>query len=187
MSTAKDGNESTSTVLAQVAISDTLRVGDAFMPMHWSNAFASFARVDLLIPIVVDPHSGRARAQKSAISETTVSMQSFGKILVHLSHKTRSVQLRTILADFSAKASERELFEIKCEAGSSRIFPHVLPALTWSLSHQNNSVLITLASPMMEAISTLAYSEVRQQFIASYVIIITAQLSRGCHAYGVYC
>lgn len=168
MSTAKDGNESTSTVLAQVAISDTLRVGDAFMPMHWSNAFASFARVGPLIPIVVDPHSGQPELKNSAISVTPVPMQSFGKILVHPEWQDAViVQLRTILADFSAKASERELFEIKCEAGSSRIFPHVLPALTWSLSHQNNSVLITLASPMMEAISTLAYSEFWQQFIAS--------------------
>ena len=77
------------------------------------------------------------------------------------------MQLRTILANFSAKASEKEWSETKCEARSNNIFPHVLPALTWSLSHQNNSVLITLASPMMEAISTLAYPEFWQQFIAS--------------------
>ncbi|MCG3872086.1 molybdopterin-dependent oxidoreductase [Psychrobacter sp. Ps7] len=168
MSTAKDSNKPASTVMAQVAISDTLRVGDAFMPMHWSNAFASFARVGPLIPTVVDPHSGQPELKNSAISVTPVSMQSFGKILVHPEWKDAViVQLRTILANFSAKASEKEWSETKCEARSNNIFPHVLPALTWSLSHQNNSVLITLASPMMEAISTLAYPEFWQQFIAS--------------------
>lgn len=168
MNTAMDGNESTSTVLAQVAISDTLRVGDAFMPMHWSNAFASFARVGPLIPTVVDPYSGQPELKNSAISVTPVPMQSFGKILVHPEWQDAViVQLRTILANFSAKASEKELSETKCEARSNNIVPEALPALTWSLSHQSNSVLITLASPMMEAISTLAYPEFWQQFIAS--------------------
>lgn len=168
MNTAKDGNEPASTVLAQVAISDTLRVGDAFMPMHWSNAFASFARVGPLIPTVVDPHSGQPELKNSAISVTPVPMQSFGKILVHPEWQDAViVQLRTILADFSAKASEKELSETKCEELSNNILPKALPALTWSLSHQNNSVLINLASPMVEASSTLACLEFWQQFIAS--------------------
>ncbi|PKH82043.1 nitrate reductase [Psychrobacter sp. 4Bb] len=168
MSTARDGNEPASTVLAQVAISDTLRVGDAFMPMHWSNAFASFARVGPLIPTVVDPHSGQPELKNSAISVTSVPMQSFGKILVHPEWQDAViVQLRTILANFSAQASEKELSETKCEARSNNILPEALPALTWSLSHQNNSVLINLASPMVEASSTLACPEFWQQFIAS--------------------
>jgi len=168
MSTARDGNEPASTVMAQVAISDTLRVGDAFMPMHWSNAFASFARVGPLIPTVVDPHSGQPELKNSAISVTSVPMQSFGKILVHPEWQDAViVQLRTILANFSAKASEKELSKIKYEARSKNILPEELPALTWSLSHQNNSILINLASPMDEASSTLACPEFWQQFIAS--------------------
>lgn len=168
MSTARDGNEPASTVLAQVAISDTLRVGDAFMPMHWSNTFASFARVGPLIPTVVDPHSGQPELKNSAISVTPVPMQSFGKILVHPEWQDAViVQLRTILANFSVKASERGLSGTKCEARSNNILPEALPALTWSLSHQNNSVLINLASPMVEASSTLACPEFWQQFIAS--------------------
>ncbi|PYE36552.1 molybdopterin-dependent oxidoreductase [Psychrobacter fozii] len=168
MSTARNGNEPASTVLAQVAISDTLRVGDAFMPMHWSNAFASFARVGPLIPTVVDPHSGQPELKNSAISVTPVSMQSFGKILVHPEWQDAViVQLRTILANFSAKASEKELSETKYKARSNNILPEALPALTWSLSHQNNSVLINLASPMVEASSTLACPEFWQQFMAS--------------------
>ena len=57
-----------SQVLAQVAISDSMSAGDAFMPMHWSNAFARFARVGTLIPTVVDPHSGQPELKNSAIS-----------------------------------------------------------------------------------------------------------------------
>ncbi|MEN8624944.1 nitrate reductase [Psychrobacter proteolyticus] len=168
ISTAKDSNKPASTVMAQVAISDTLRVGDAFMPMHWSNAFASFARVGPLIPTVVDPHSGQPELKNSAISVTPVPMQSFGKILVHPEWQDAViVQLRTILANFSAQASEEELSETKCEARSKNILPEALPALTWSLSHQNNSVLINLASPMVEASSTLACPEFWQQFMAS--------------------
>ena len=168
MSTAKDSKEPASTVMAQVAISDTLRVGDAFMPMHWSNAFASFARVGPLIPTVVDPHSGQPELKNSAISVTPVPMQSFGKILVHPEWQDAViVQLRTILANFSAQASEEELSETKYEARSNNILPKALPALTWSLSHQNNSVLINVASPMVEASSTLACPEFWQQFIAS--------------------
>ena len=168
MSTAQDSNKQASTVLAQVTISDTLRVGDAFMPMHWSNAFASFARVGPLIPTVVDPHSGQPELKNSAISVTPVPMQSFGKILVHPEWQDAViVQLRTILADFSAKASEKEWSETKCEELSNNILPEALPALTWSLSHQSNSILINLASPMVEASSTLACPEFWQQFIAS--------------------
>ena len=168
MSTAKDSKEPASTVMAQVAISDTLRVGDAFMPMHWSNAFASFARVGPLIPTVVDPHSGQPELKNSAISVTPVPMQSFGKILVHPEWQDAViVQLRTILANFSAQASEEELSKTKCEARSNNILPEALPALTWSLSHQNNSVLINLASPMVEASSTLACPDFWQQFMAS--------------------
>ena len=168
MSTAKDSKEPVSTVMAQVTISDTLRVGDAFMPMHWSNAFASFARVGPLIPTVVDPHSGQPELKNSAISVTPVPMQSFGKILVHPEWQDAViVQLRTILADFSAKASEKELSETKCEADSNNVFLDSLPALTWSLSHQSHSVLINLASPMVETSSTLACPEFWQQFIAS--------------------
>lgn len=47
-----------SKVLAQVTVSDSMRIGDASMPMHWSDAFTSCARAGTLIPTVVDPHSG---------------------------------------------------------------------------------------------------------------------------------
>ncbi|MFP3335161.1 hypothetical protein SB761_31165, partial [Pseudomonas sp. SIMBA_064] len=87
----------------------------------------SFARVGPLIPTVVDPHSGQPELKNSAISVTPVPMQSFGKILVHPEWQDAViVQLRTILANFSAQASEEELSDTKCEARSNNILPEAL-------------------------------------------------------------
>lgn len=154
VSTALASDVPVSQVLAQVTISDAMRVGDAFMPMHWSNAFASFSRMGTLIPTVVDPHSGQPELKNSAISITTVPMQAFGKILVHSDWQDAViVQLRAILADFDTNLNQ---------PASSQ-----LPALTWNLSHQTNSVLINLASPITSVSDTLSAPEFWQQFAAS--------------------
>lgn len=101
-------DEGASPVLVQVAISDAMRVGDAFMPMHWSNAFATFARVGTLIPTIVDPHSGQPELKNSAISISAVPMQTFGKILVHPDWQDAVIgQLRKILDDFEAKTLQK--------------------------------------------------------------------------------
>ena len=157
-----------SQVLAQVTISDTMRVGDAFMPMHWSNAFASFSRMGTLIPMVVDPHSGQPELKNSAIRITTVPMQAFGKILVHPDWQDAViVQLRAILADFDAQRVKEVLFEIETDAHLNQPASSQLPALTWNLSHQTNSVLFNLASPIASVIDTLSAPEFWQQFAAS--------------------
>ena len=155
-------------VLAQVTISDTMRVGDAFMPMHWSNAFASFSRIGTLIPTVVDPHSDQPELKNSAISITTVPMQAFGKILVHPDWQDAVIgQLRAILVDFDAERLESVLFERETDANLNQPALSQLPALTWSLSHQTNSVLINLASPIVPISDTLSTPEFWQQFAAS--------------------
>jgi assimilatory nitrate reductase catalytic subunit len=143
-----DNEKLEQTVLAQIAISDSMRIGDAFMPMHWSNAFASFARVGTLIPTVVDPHSGQPELKNSAISISAVPMQTFGKIMVHPDLQN------TILVHLRAMNS----------AGA----PLSLPALTWSISRQANSVLITLASPVELAAKQLLDPNFWQQFIDDY-------------------
>ena len=143
-----------SQVLAQVAISNAMRVGDAFMPMHWSNAFASFALMGTLVPTVVDPHSGQPELKNSAISITPVPMQAFGKILVHPDWQDAViVQLRTVLTNFDAQLDKPLLSQ--------------LPALTWNLSHQTNSVLFNFASPITQISDILNDPEFWQQFAAS--------------------
>jgi len=168
VSTVLASEVAVSHVLAQVAISDALRVGDAFMPMHWSNAFASFARMGTLVPTVVDPHSGQPELKNSAISITPVPMQAFGKILVHPDWQDAViVQLRTILADFNTQRVKEALFERETGANLNQTSSSQLPALTWNLSHQTNSVLINLASPITSVSDTLSAPEFWQQFAES--------------------
>ena len=168
VSTALASDVPVSQVLAQVTISDAMRVGDAFMPMHWSNAFASFSRMGTLIPTVVDPHSGQPELKNSAIRIMAVPMQAFGKILVHPDWQDAViVQLRAILADFDAKRVKEILFERETDAHLNQPASSQLPALTWNLSHQTNSVLFNLASPIASVIDTLSTPEFWQQFAAS--------------------
>jgi assimilatory nitrate reductase catalytic subunit len=153
-----------SQVLVQVAMSDVMRVGDAFMSMHWSNAFASFARMGTLIPTVVDPHSGQPELKNSAIRLTAVPMHTFGKILVHPDWQdTVIVQLRTILDNFEKKRVQEDVFEKKSHTGTNAALANQLPALTWNLSRQMNSVLIHFASPNISVSHTLNTSDFWQQ------------------------
>lgn len=156
-----------SNVLVQVAISDAMRVGDAFMPMHWSNAFASFARMGTLIPTVVDPHSGQPELKNSAIRITAVPMHTFGKILVHPDWQDAViVQLRTILDDFEAKMVQKGVFDKERDAETNTASSNqLLPVLTWNLSHQVNSVLINFASPSISMSHTLNTPEFWQQLV----------------------
>lgn len=157
-----------SRVLAQVMISDTMRVGDAFIPMHWSNAFASDARMGTLIPTVVDPHSGQPELKNSAISITSVPMCSFGRILVHPDWQDAViVQLRNIMANMVPSDSADEPLVTNTAAEVTKSSSGSLPALTWSLSHQIDSVLINVASPNIEVSRMLANPEFWQQFAKS--------------------
>ncbi|KAA0939460.1 molybdopterin-dependent oxidoreductase [Psychrobacter sp. ANT_H59] len=158
------------TVLAQIVISDSMRVGDAFMPMHWSNAFASFARVGTLIPIVVDPHSGQPELKNSAIRMSAVPMQTLGKIMVHPDlQDTILVHLRAMTAHFKKEAiageSQTASTNFELNGADSSLS---LPALTWSISRQANSVLITLASPVERTAKQLLDPKFWQQFIDDY-------------------
>jgi len=164
-SSAPNDDIAASHVLVQVAISDAMRVGDAFMPMHWSNAFASFARMGTLIPTVVDPHSGQPELKNSAISIKAVPMHLFGKILVHPDWQDAViVQLRTILDNVEAKIGREALLQNNNSAGVDTSSANNLPLLNWNLSRQANSILINVASPSMKVRDRLNIPEFWQQF-----------------------
>ena len=163
-----------SQVLAQVGISDSMSVGDAFMPMHWSNAFARFARVGTLIPTVVDPHSGQPELKNSAIRVMPVPMKTYGKILVHPDlQDTMIVHLRETLLDFEKEPEDQGVLIPSSDTNTISERSNSLPALTWSLSRQTNSVLITLASPVDKVISKLLDPEYWQNFINTYQASLT--------------
>ena len=54
--------------IVRVAVSDRQRRGSVFVPMHWSAAFASRARIDALIEGAVDPVSGQPELKHTAVS-----------------------------------------------------------------------------------------------------------------------
>ncbi|WP_372886711.1 molybdopterin-dependent oxidoreductase [Psychrobacter sp.] len=161
-----------SQVLAQVAISDSMIAGDAFMPMHWSRAFARFARVGTLIPTVVDPHSGQPELKNSAISVMPVPMKTYGKILVHPDlQDTIIVHLRETILNSETESEDKNTPISSCDTNADFEIADALPALpalTWSLSRQTNSVLITLASPIDSVVSKLLDADYWQHFIHTY-------------------
>ncbi len=46
-------------VLVRALLTSRQSPGSVFVPMHWTDQFASAARIDTLIPAIVDPHSGQ--------------------------------------------------------------------------------------------------------------------------------
>ncbi|MFT5121318.1 MAG: assimilatory nitrate reductase catalytic subunit, partial [Psychrobacter glaciei] len=99
-----------------------------------------------------------------------VPMQTFGKILVHPDlQDTILVHFRAMAANFKEQMTDNESqaafssFDVASEQS-----PQTLPTLTWSISRQTNSVLITLASPVDSIAKKLLDPEFWQQFIDSY-------------------
>jgi assimilatory nitrate reductase catalytic subunit len=55
-------------IVVRVDITDAVRRGELFVPMHWSNQTASAARVGALIPPVTDPISGQPELKYAPVS-----------------------------------------------------------------------------------------------------------------------
>lgn len=143
-----------STVVAQVEVSEDMRLGDSFMPMHWSDAFASLARVGTLIPIKVDPISAQPELKNSAIVVQPLPIKSVGRILVHPEWLAPAlVQLRQLT----------ELTSDQSQAAVS------VPNLIWSISRQQDSILINLATGTEQMSDAWLTAEFWQQFVASVV------------------
>ncbi|MCC3344749.1 molybdopterin-dependent oxidoreductase [Psychrobacter sanguinis] len=143
-----------STVVAQVEVSEDMRLGDSFMPMHWSDAFASLARVGTLIPTKVDPISAQPELKNSAIVVQSLPIKSVGRILVHPDWLDAAlVQLRQLT----------ELTSNQSQAAVSA------PNLIWSISRQQDSILINLATSTEQMSDAWLTAEFWQQFVASVV------------------
>ena len=54
--------------ILRARVTDTQRRGNVFVPMHWSDQFASAARVDSLVNPVVDPQSGQPEFKHTPVS-----------------------------------------------------------------------------------------------------------------------
>lgn len=148
-----DCNSFASKVMAQIEVSDEMRIGDAFMPMHWSDAFASLARVGTLIPTKVDPLSAQPELKNSAVTVEVLQVSLFGRILVHPDWlDSVLVQLRQMSGQISDSHTEQSA-----------------PPLIWSLSRQQDSILINLATCDKSVSKSWLTAKYWQQFIDSIV------------------
>lgn len=57
----------TGAILVRALISARQQRGSIFIPMHWTDQFASKARVDTLVPSLVDPVSGQPASKNAAV------------------------------------------------------------------------------------------------------------------------
>jgi len=76
-------NAKTGQVTAHAKVTDAVRKGECFMPIHWNKQFASSATVSGLYQSVVDPISGQAECKHGAVdlvkAQFTQYMQIFSK------------------------------------------------------------------------------------------------------------
>ncbi len=57
----------TGRALLRVAVTDRVRRGEVFAPMHWSGENASSGRIDALVPAIVDPVSGQPESKAATV------------------------------------------------------------------------------------------------------------------------
>jgi len=68
-------------ILARAMHSDRQSPGQVFMPMHWSDQFASRARVDVLLDAIVDPVSRQPASKNQAVSIQRFAANSYAFLL----------------------------------------------------------------------------------------------------------
>lgn len=64
--------------LARVQVTDRARRGSVFMPMHFTDSFASLARVDALVHSLVDPVSGQPALKSTSVAVGPFEANWFG-------------------------------------------------------------------------------------------------------------
>ena len=65
-------------ILVRALISTRQQQGSIFVPMHWTDQFASKARVDTLVPSVVDPVSGQPASKNIPVRIERFVAQTYG-------------------------------------------------------------------------------------------------------------
>lgn len=68
----------TSSITVRALISLRQQEGSVFVPMHWTDEYASNGRVDKLVPSVVDPFSGQPASKNTAVNVSCTAVQIYG-------------------------------------------------------------------------------------------------------------
>ncbi|MBU2936636.1 MULTISPECIES: nitrate reductase [Pacificibacter] len=64
--------------ILRAMITDRVRQGDVFAPMHWTGETAPSARIDALVPPVVDPVSGQPESKAAVVAVTPFEAEWYG-------------------------------------------------------------------------------------------------------------
>ncbi len=73
-------SSATGYVIAYAHVTDSVRKGECFMPIHWNRQFASSANVSALYQSVVDPVSGQPESKHAAINLHKVTFASHAQL-----------------------------------------------------------------------------------------------------------
>ncbi|MBU6473902.1 MAG: molybdopterin-dependent oxidoreductase, partial [Alphaproteobacteria bacterium] len=71
-------NSPTGNALLRAVVTDRVRPGTLFAPMHWTGQTASAGRVDALVPAVTDPVSGQPESKAAVVSIAPFAARWFG-------------------------------------------------------------------------------------------------------------
>jgi assimilatory nitrate reductase catalytic subunit len=87
-------------IIVRALVTDRQRPGHVFVPMHWSEQFASRARVDVLLPPKVDPFSGQPALKMGEVTVEPARIALYGFMVARSAPKD-------IAADYWALAPAR--------------------------------------------------------------------------------
>ena len=68
-------------IVVRALITDRQQRGNVFVPMHWTDQWASSARVDRLVAPEADPFSGQSALKKTAVSLARFEARQFGFVV----------------------------------------------------------------------------------------------------------
>lgn len=68
-------------VNVRALITDRQRIGSVFVPIHWSDQFASNARIDTLVSPVTDPVSGQPASKSEPVAVCRMDVSTYGFVL----------------------------------------------------------------------------------------------------------
>ncbi|WP_428686913.1 molybdopterin-dependent oxidoreductase [Roseibium sp.] len=66
------------TALVRALVTERVRPGEVFVPMHWTDQFASQARIDAVVAPETDPHSGQPGSKFTPVAVSKREMAWFG-------------------------------------------------------------------------------------------------------------
>ncbi|MEM9633342.1 MAG: molybdopterin-dependent oxidoreductase [Pseudomonadota bacterium] len=109
--------------IVRALVTERVRKGNIYVPMHWTNLFASCARIDAVVAPETDPHSGQPGSKFTPISITKQKMSWFGFAVLREKPKNLSM-------DYWALAPVEGGYRLEFAARSDADFQKVTEGIT---------------------------------------------------------